>query len=386
MNKLTITKRLLLASLIAGLLAGCDDKDAATSGSQPPKVVESVPSTPAEPKVVESVPASATQQSTSVDQTAQEAEKGNLWLDVFNNKSSIDVKGADGKRIGGLIAFNNLSRIPDAVEKYMELTEKNGKFSLKKIRAKENTLDPFFTMRAFSPLGKVSSTELENYKKAGEAIKNMKPAMPEIDEAGLIYISSVIAMSKATDTLIDYYKTSEEFKLDDFKKAPELHKTMAEAYKNYEAAKDAARVAHNNLYEQLHAKELASLKAKGFDTMVVIYTSIDDVSAIFDGLVNDYNKNGNLKKSDKAAYEAKAKLIETALDELKKAQENPATLIKESLKESKLSRYIEALNAFNISAKVAVRDMGKNKDENLLNDLQNKQLRVIERYNDIVQG
>ena len=120
--------------------------------------------------------------------------------------------------------------------------------------------------------------------------------------------------------------------------------------------------------------------------MVVIYESVDDVSAIFDGLVNDYNENQNLKKSDKAAYEAKSKLIDDALTALKKAQQEPATLAKEGLSENKLASYIEALNAYSIAIKVTLRDMGKNQDEDLLDDLQNKQLTVIERYNSIVQG
>lgn len=378
MSKLTTTKKVLLASLIAGLLVGCDgkDNDSANTNETAPTVVESV-----------SAPTSSSStESNQADQTAQEAAKGNLWLDVFNNKTSIDAKILNGNsRLGNIMSFSNLSRMTSSAEKYMNTAENKGKFTLKKIRKKENTLDNFFIMTAFSPLGKVSSDELERYKKLGDSIKNMNPPMPEIDEAGIAYINSVIAMSKATDSLIDYYKTSEEYKLDDFKKAPELHKPMAEAYKQYEAAAEKARIAHNHLYEKLHAKELAALKAKGFDTMVAVYTSIDQVSDIFGGLVDDYNKSGNLKKTDKAPYEAKVALIDAALDEMKTAKESPATLIKEGIKGDDLNKYIEALNAFNISAKVALRDMGKNKDVNILKDLQSKQSRVTSNYNRLVR-
>lgn len=384
MSKLTTTKKLLLASLVAGLLAGCDgkDNDSSKAVQPPPKATESVTT----PKVVESVPTVTNTKPTSEEElTAQQAAKGNLWLDVFNNKSSVNIKNSDGK-ISAPVLLTNITRVPDLVEKYIEISENNGKFTLKKIRAKENTLDNFFAMRVFSPLGKVSNKEIENFRAMAQKIKNMKPDMPELDKAGVEYVESIISMSNALNQLMDYYKTSEEFKLDDFKKSPELHKIITEAYEKYEAANDSAKLAHSNLYEQLHAKELATLKARGFNTMVVIYESVDDVSAIFDGLVNDYNKSESLKKSNKAAYEAKSKLIDDALIALKKAQQEPATLAKEGLSENKLASYIEALNAYSVAIKVTLRDMGKNQDEDLLNDLQNKQLIVIERYNSIVQG
>lgn len=384
MSKLTTTKKLLLASLVAGLLAGCDgkDNDSSKAVQPPPKVVESM----TEPKVVESVPSVTSTAPTSEEElTAQQAAKGNLWLDVFNNNSLINIKNPNGK-VSAPVLLTNITKVPDLVEKYIEISENNGKFTLKKIRAKENTLDNFFTISVFSPLGKISNKEIEGFRAIAQKIKSMKPDMPELDKAGVEYVESIISMSNALNQLMDYYKTSEEFKLDDFKKSPELHKIITEAYEKYQAASESAKLAHSNLYEQLHAKELATLKARGFDTMVVIYESVDDVSAIFDGLVNDYNENQNLKKSDKAAYEAKSKLIDDALTALKKAQQEPATLAKEGLSENKLASYIEALNAYSIAIKVTLRDMGKNQDEDLLDDLQNKQLTVIERYNSIVQG
>ena len=96
MSKLTTTKKLLLASLVAGLLAGCDgkDNDSSKAVQPPPKVVESV----TEPKVVESVPSVTSTAPTSEEElTAQQAAKGNLWLDVFNNNSLINIKNPNGK-------------------------------------------------------------------------------------------------------------------------------------------------------------------------------------------------------------------------------------------------------------------------------------------------
>ncbi|GKX61102.1 DUF3829 domain-containing protein [Leminorella grimontii] len=388
MNKLSMT---ILASLIAGLLVGCDGKEkdapAADAQKQPQTVqtVQTAQTAPspaqAKPKATESAPAKISAE----EEASQAAQKGNLWLDVFNNSSSIKVNGEDGKQIGGLIQFTKISQASNYAEKYMDIAENNGKFTLKKIRKQENTLDPFFTMKSFYTLGKVSDSEIQNYQKVGEALSNMKPPMPELDKAGVAYMNSIINIAKASNAMYDYYVTSEEYKLDDFKKAPELHKVMAEAYKQYEAANEVAHTAHNNLYKEFHQKELEIMKSKGFDTTVIVYTSVDDVSDFFGGLVDIYNANkGSLKKADKAFYEGKSKRIEEALEALKKAKENAEGLAKEGLKEGELNSYIERLNAFSISAKVTLRDMGKSKDHSLLNDLQNKQENVTSAYNRIV--
>lgn len=361
MKHLIRTKKTLFLTLIVTLVVGCDNS------SNPKSSVT---------KKEDAVKIRAIDK-----QTLEATRKANLWLKVLNNDSSAHI----GKKTN-VELLKSITKVPKLAKSYIFIADSKNKSTLSIIKNENGSLNDAI-IRLFAKAQVIKQENFDAYNELIMKIIKLNPVIADLDIAGKQYADNLIILSRSINKLLDYYKISEEYKLDNFKKTDQLHLELLQAYAVYQAAEDAMNTVYNDFYQRIHNSELKQLETEGYVVSAAMYQGLDASSSIFEQLVTYYNTKNSLKGIEKQSLTVQISYLKSSIQALNKALENPDMVIQEGLTVDNINSYTDSLKQFLVSADVTITELGQEQkqDETLLNNLLIKQKQITDGFNKFIQ-
>ncbi|OCG17043.1 DUF3829 domain-containing protein [Gilliamella sp. WF3-4] len=349
-----------LTIFIAGLLMiGCNDQSESKTAQS---------TTVSEAKTSEQ-----TSENTS-QQIAAKANKGNLWLSIFNTNFSL----AEQQLTNRVSLPSTLINLDKEVDRYLkQFQDKNGNIDYNRIKN-----DP--TKRIDLFVGSNPSPEdLDDYKQLINKLIAIKPELPELDNAGKVLGDKFVELGLAYDKAAKYYTTN-EYKLDELAKLPELFNNLENAYNQYIEAEDIAFIAYDKLYKEIHAFQKAEIKNQG---LMLHYNCIEfiDISEEVVALINrNFAENNDFKNLDKSIIEPKIEQLESIANELIANKGKTDLIKKQALNNIYYDRFADTLPQLVNQMKVVLKELQTAKIENEVKSLNGTLDHVIDRYNSVI--
>lgn len=361
MKYLVRTKNILFLTLIVALVVGCDNSDT--------------------PKSPDAKKEDAVKIRTIDKQTLAATRKANLWLKVLNNDPSVHI----GKKTD-VELLKSLTQVPKLAKSYIFITDANSKFNLNAIKNENGSLNDAIT-QLFAKAQVIKQENFDAYNDLIMKIIKLDPVIADLDVAGKQYADNLIILSRSINKLLDYYKISEEYKLDNFKKTDQLHLEFLQAYRLYQAAEDVMNTVYNDFYQRIHNSELKQLATEGYIVSVAMYRGVDASSSIFEQLVVYYNAKNSLKDIDQQPITVQLAYLKNSIQALSKALESPHMVTREGLTVDNVNHYTDTLKQFLATANLTLTGLGQEpkKDETLLNNLLIKQKQITDGFNKFIQ-